>query len=258
MRPKGIVLLSVHGSKMFYDLDVASPLRSLVTLGTYEAFETRVFQSLLRPGAVVVDIGANIGYYTLLAAKAVGPEGLVLAVEPDPRNYELLIRSIEVNGYQNVIPLRMALTDRRGEVTLYADAINAANTSLASGNVQTELCRYTVEAGTLDELVLRYGGGREVNLIKMDVQGAEELVLRGARQVLEAGQAAIMMEFEPAKLEALGADPEQLLNYLRGLGFGIQVLDAERGAICRLNVGEIVDRSRLAGYCNLLVERKTP
>src|SRR5580698_8080107 len=183
LRPSGIVVLDVHGSKMFFDTDVNTPLRSLVTIGTYEALETKVFQSLLRPGMVVADIGANIGYYSLISSRAVGAGGMVFSFEPDPRNYGLLARSIQKNGYTNILASQIALSDRSGKMTLYADALNAGNSSLGRENVQSELRSYEVETETLDAFILRAGRGRKIDIVKMDVQGAEGLVLRGAREV---------------------------------------------------------------------------
>lgn len=84
LRPSGILLLDVQGSKMFFDTELDTPLRSLVTIGTYEASETKVFQSLLRPGMVVADIGANIGYYSLISSRAVGAGGKVFSLSRTP------------------------------------------------------------------------------------------------------------------------------------------------------------------------------
>jgi FkbM family methyltransferase len=255
LRPSGIVLLDVHGSKMFFDTELDTPLRSLVTVGTYEALETKVFQSLLRPGMVVADIGANIGYYSLISARAVGADGLVFSFEPDPRNYGLLARSIRKNAYTNIVASQIALSDRKGKITLYADALNAGNSSLGRENVQSELRSYEVETETLDDFILREGRGRKIDLVKMDVQGAEGLVLRGAGQVFSNESLIVMMELEPEKLRILGTAPSALLDELLALGFRIRIMDSDRGKIEDTSVGEILTACESAGYVNLLLEK---
>ena len=255
LSPKGIVLLDVHGSKMFFDTDLETPLRTLITFGTYEPFETRIFQSLLRPGMVVADIGANIGYYSLISAKAVGDSGRVFAFEPDPRNYDLLLRSIQANGYTNVVPRKMALSDKKGSITLYADSLNAGNSSLGQSNIQREGGSYEVETDTLDSFILAEGKGRKIDLIKMDVQGAEGMVLEGARGLLTNGSLALMMEFEPDKLQALSADPAELLRRLRGFGFRVRMLDSVQGKIIEGTDSMVLATCASEGYVNLLLEK---
>ena len=255
LRPSGIIVLDVHGSKMFFDTDLRTPLHSLVTAGTYEALETKAFQSLLRPGMVVADIGANIGYYSLLASRAVGDTGLVFAFEPDPRNYELLRRSIQANGYTNIVARQLALSDKKGSITLYADALNAGNSSLGRENIQRELRSFEVETETLDDFILREAGGRKIDVIKMDVQGAEGLVLRGAGQVLNSDSLIVMIEFEPEKLKTLRTEPAALLHELLALGFRARIMDSDRGRIEDATVEEILAAATSAGYVNLLLNK---
>jgi FkbM family methyltransferase len=255
IEPDGIVEVDVHGSRMFFDTRLETPLRSLLSVGTYEAFETKVFQSLLRPGIVVADIGANIGYYTLISARAAGDTGLVLAFEPDPRNFALLRRSVEANGYRNVSAQQMALSNRSGSLTLYADAVNAGNSTLGRGNVLRELCQYTVKTETLDDFMAREGRNRRIDLIKMDVQGAEGLVLQGASGVLHSSPLTMMMEFEPDKLESLSTDPAELLVRLADYGFRTKIIDGKRAAVREATQAEILAVSAQRGYVNLLLEK---
>jgi hypothetical protein len=99
IKPTGIVLIDVQGSKMYVDSSDIGVAPFLLEWGFYEKYETALFKRLVKKGMVVVDIGANIGYYTLLAAHLVGDKGKVFAFEPDPNNYDLLCKNIEVNGY---------------------------------------------------------------------------------------------------------------------------------------------------------------
>jgi FkbM family methyltransferase len=257
LKPNTVCELSIHGSKMFYDAALKGPLESLVSLGTYESYETDIFQSLLKPGMTVVDIGANVGYYTLLAARAVqADDGRVFSFEPDPRNYAVLARSLHANGYHHVFPVQKAVSDAPGTLTLYADALNSGNSSLEKGNVQSFLESYTVEAVALDDFLEAHAAGRAIDLLKVDVQGAEGHVFRGARRLLESGcPMKIMMEFEPAKLSAMGTHPVELLQKLVDCGFAIRWIDTRTRSLRPASLLEIESISSAEGYTNLLLER---
>ena len=97
--PKEVTLIECQGSKMFVDPRDEGIAMFLVTDGVFDPHETELVRGMLEPGMVVADIGANIGYYTLIAARCVGEGGQVYAFEPVPSNYELLARSIKANGY---------------------------------------------------------------------------------------------------------------------------------------------------------------
>jgi len=111
----------VLGHKMY--LDVKDALRLSIN-GVYEPFETELVRKEVKKGDVVLDIGANIGYYTLIFAKLVGQEGEVLAFEPDPNNFALLKKNIEINGYRNVSLLQKAVSNRSGKIRLYLSDSN--------------------------------------------------------------------------------------------------------------------------------------
>jgi tRNA G37 N-methylase Trm5 len=104
---QGSGVLIVHGHKMLLASHGYPPLQ--MVNGAWERDTVRLFERILRAGDVVVDIGAHVGYFTLIAARSVGPEGRVYAFEPDPENYALLVRNIELNGYQNIMPIQKAV-----------------------------------------------------------------------------------------------------------------------------------------------------
>jgi len=107
MPPNEIVLGEFEGLKMyFYTNDKHGMTAQLFMGGHYEKYETNLFKRVVSEGMTVVDLGANIGYYTLLAAKLVGRKGKVFAFEPGPDNFSLLLKNIEANGYDNVIPVQ--------------------------------------------------------------------------------------------------------------------------------------------------------
>src|SRR5262249_36182110 len=148
--------------------------------GVYEPFETGLLQNQLRPGDVVVDVGANIGYYTLLFARCVGPRGRVFAFEPDQTNFDLLRRNVERNGYTNVTLVRKAVAAQSGKLRLYLCEDNKGDhRTYDSHDGRPSL---EIDAVSLDDY---FAGERgSIALIKMDIQGAEEGALRGMRRLL--------------------------------------------------------------------------
>jgi len=92
--------------------------------GEYEPVETKLILELVKPGAAILDIGANIGYYSLLFAKLTGPSGQVFAFEPDPYSYDLLQQNILENGYTNIFAFQLGVSDQNEELVLYRDPFN--------------------------------------------------------------------------------------------------------------------------------------
>lgn len=196
--------------------------------GTYEPFEQSLFTDCLRPGDTVVDIGAHIGLYTLQAARAVGPTGRVLAFEPSADNYQLLERNVQANGYTNVTTRRLAVADRSGHLQLALSAANTGDHSLlsaATAGRDTE----TVQVSTLDDEV----DGGPVDVVKMDVQGAEPAVLAGAQRTLAAGDVVLFTELSPGHLTDWGGTAAYVAS-LVDAGFDLfEIVEADEQVIRR-------------------------
>jgi FkbM family methyltransferase len=160
----------------------------------------------------VLDIGANIGIYTSFLADLVGPTGRVVAFEPESRNVERLRSGVGSRAQVEVV--HAAVTDRSGTIELFvADDLNVDHHTYASDGRRSE----KVAAVALDDFVRE---GERVDLIKMDIQGAEAAALRGARRVLSADPGpALLMEYWPYGLRRAGEDPLALLSFLRTCGF---------------------------------------
>jgi FkbM family methyltransferase len=198
----------------------------LATRGIYEPAETALFEREVRPGMTVLDVGANIGYFTLLSARLVGPEGRVFAFEPDPDNFRLLNRNITDNGYRNVTAVNAAVTDRDGTLRLHRSAVNSGDHRAydsADGRPAVE-----VRAVRLDSLDL--GGGAD--FVKMDIQGSEWAALRGMERLLSAERSPrlrLLMEFWPIGLTRFGVEPAAVLRLLSDAGLRILELDPDTG-----------------------------
>jgi len=145
-------------------------------IGTYEPLTRRLFREHVKPGDVVFDVGANAGFYTLLASKMVGPTGRVIAFEPLPRNLSYLREHIRINGCENASVMPLAVTATAGS----AHFVDESRPSMGSVSDEGTL---EVATASLDSLVAS-GVVPRPNFIKMDIEGGEDEALAGAREVL--------------------------------------------------------------------------
>jgi FkbM family methyltransferase len=195
----------------------------------------------LHPGATVVDIGANIGYYSLLAAYCVGPAGRVIAFEPSEANCALLRLSLQANGFQQVQLCPLAVADANGPVGYGADDSNGQ----ISRSISAPHSR-AVEAVALDDFLKTEP---RLDVVKLDIEGAEGLALRGMRQLLARHHPVIFCEFNPGGLkEASEMEPEALLAELRGLGYALWVIPRSGPVAAEPHSdAEIMDAYRASG-----------
>jgi FkbM family methyltransferase len=227
---------------------------NLSVCGSFEPFETATLKSLVKPGDVVIDVGANIGYYTLLFARITGADGHVFAFEPDPANSALLAQNIAANGYGNVTVESAAVSNRSGLVRLFLspdDQVDHRLYDAGEGRTSVE-----VPCLTLDELLGHYE--RPVSLIKMDIQGAEAAALEGMGSLLERNPGVrIVTEFWPWGLHNAGFTPESYLNALRRRGFRLLELDEATQRVSAVNPEELYRRYTIHNkrFTNLLCER---
>ena len=160
--------------------------------GTYEPATIALFNRLIKPGDTVIDIGANLGVMTLAAAKLVGETGKVIAFEPHPGIFARLQENVRLNGFPNVAIHQCALGSQPGKLTLYdRPAIGIGGASLVSGAGGQPSAE--VQVSRLDDILV----GAAPAFIKMDVEGFEVEVLKGAPETLQRCKTAIVMEFSP-------------------------------------------------------------
>jgi FkbM family methyltransferase len=153
-------------------------------IGSYEFDKQRAFAEVTRRGATVLDLGSNVGFYTLLAAELVGSSGRVYAFEPVPRNIDLLRRHIALNRLTNVTVIEAAICELTGRRRFQF------HKSAAMGHL-SEAGQTEVNTVTLDDFVFRWGAAP--NSIKIDVEGAEFSVLQGARETLATHRPALLL-----------------------------------------------------------------
>lgn len=254
LRPKGVVPVRVHDLTLYVDASDEFIANELLAYGRYEREVTEIFRRLLRPGMVVADIGAHIGYYALTSAGLVGPGGAVYAFEPDPHNFALLTANVDVNHAPNVVCVHKAVSSRSGRATLFLDRDNHGAHTLAQANIETAPNGLAeVETVSLDAFFGSLRGPR-VGLVKMDVQGAEGWAIDGARELIEQHRPTILMEFWPGGLRRMGTDPGALLATLLGYGYSVRVVQDGLDAAAD-SASAVVDLAERRRYVNLLLEK---
>jgi FkbM family methyltransferase len=199
--------------------------RSLFSGLPYEPAETAFISDILRPGMTFVDIGANIGYYSLLAARLLGSTGRIIAFEPDPYNYHLLDANIKLNRRQAQVAMRnIALGSAPGQLTLWKSNSNYGDHRL--GEWAEGRSGITVAVDTFDAQFRSIGGGT-IDLLKIDVQGFEAKVFSGMQGVFAASPPrVILMEYWPDGIRAAGDNPEQLLCRLLDYGYRVALVES--------------------------------
>lgn len=172
--------------------------------------EERLMQAYLRPGDIVVDVGANIGTESLTASALVGPEGRVFAIEPQARIFSFLTHNIALNGFTNVVPLQVAVGETEGVVTLSTGLLDTSNMVVADGGQE-------VPVEPLDAILAPFAP-RHIALLKIDVEGYEYAVLRGAAQCL-AVTGCVYFEHIPLYYGRYAHDETAIFGILRDAGF---------------------------------------
>jgi len=228
-----------------------------LALGSFEETEVNIFREKLETGMTVIDIGANIGYYTIIAGKRIGVNGKVFAFEPEENNFSLLSRNISLNKLNNVTVFKVALTDKSGEKSLYLDNDNKGHHSLSSQKSKTEKS-VLVRTDTLDNILEKYGSPK-IDLIKMDIEGAEFLALEGMVKILAMNPELILFtEFYPQAIRRLGRSPLQFLKNLVELGFFLSEIDENKKCLKKIDDLEMFVSNFPKGesFTNLYVTRQ--
>jgi FkbM family methyltransferase len=186
-----------------------------------ELFRLKPYFLMHQPsrGNVVIDAGANIGIFSIIASNLVGSEGLVVSIEPLPENYQILKQNIELNSLENVFPIKAALGNENGAVNLYLDKGKSTVSSITEKS-ETYL---TVPQITLEELLKKFNIDI-VDFIKMDIEGAEAAVIK-------AGQGTLMRCKPFLAIEVHKSNPswESMLIQLQEMNF--EVIEKKYGAL---------------------------
>jgi FkbM family methyltransferase len=216
--PQPLVVKSCDGFFVKVKLCDPEDLCYLCPQVSWEPHNDRhVFVSHLREGMTVMDVGANWGLYSLLISRAVGPSGKVYAFEPVPEIFARLKEHIALNNATNVIPVPIALSDEKGVAKM---SVRGGGSSFFR-HLSNEFVEVQVER--LDDFVEREGIER-VDAIKIDVEGAELKVIRGADKTIRRDKPILMVEIQAATLQAAGTTPEELFETIVSYGYNAFVI----------------------------------
>jgi FkbM family methyltransferase len=258
LRPKGVTETKLFGRRFFVDATDMGEAHEILIHGVFSPFETKIFRDYIKPGMTFVDIGAHIGYFSVMGADSVGSNGKVYAFEPEPKNFSMLKKNIEANEFSNVVLEKCAISDCAGEMTLYIDKKNLGNMSLSSKNIPPEDAggQVKVKTVTLDE----YFKGKSVDYIKIDVQGAEADVFAGGEETLKKAN-IILLEFWPYGLKNMGADPRTFLQLLERTGFSFYMLNESKHTIKKTTIESLLNisgnRPEGKGWANVLCRKES-
>lgn len=214
-----------------FDLDISDICDWYVYFGLQEPEGDRLFD-LVREGDTVIDVGANIGVMSLNFASRCGPSGRVIGFEPDPVNFDRVTANIKLNKFNNIRIENLALADKPGRLKLFRiDPRNPGMNRFLPPNQQRGEA-IEVSVATLDEFIAENPMER-IDLIKIDVEGFEMNVLKGARATISRWRPKLYIEVINASLKANGASARQLLSWVAGLNY--RIIHASNGLDVRID-----------------------
>lgn len=207
-----------------YQLDISD----MVDWYIYFGFKQRGLQELfnhIKPGFNVIDVGSNVGLVTLNAAKLISNKGVVHSFEPDPFNFDRLISNIELNQFKNINPNKLGLGDYPGEFSL--GTVNEYNLGMNRILSRDDLDPQAqkIQVTTLD-LFLSEKGLHKIEVIKIDVEGFEMKVLRGASQCIEKYHPTLFIEIDDKYLKDQGDSARELVSFIEDYGYLIKNCDS--------------------------------
>ena len=208
----------------------------ITTSGTFEEIQTQTILSLVKPDTVMLDIGANIGFYSIRVAQK-ATSGRVIAFEPDPGNYAMLHKNLALNNLMNVTTFNIALSDKNDTLRLYKHPFNVGDYRLYDDGDFVEYIN--VPALRIDDVV-----DVQVDLIKIDVQGYEYFVLKGGRNLLARDKPIVVSEFWPRGLYNSGANPDDYLTLMQYLGYSVSQIDEEKKVVVETTYDALRTMSR--------------
>jgi FkbM family methyltransferase len=219
------VIIDVQGGPMELDgRDMVT--QSILTDGIWEPKVTAFVRDSVKPGDVVVDIGAHVGYYTLLTSRLVGDAGRVVAVEPNPPTIARLERNLALNRSRNVVVQKVACTDAETTLKFYQAPLENTGESSMSKDSARQGTEIIVPGVPLDKIIQSLGL-THVNFVKIDVEGAEVMVLNGMKSVLATHHPILEIELVDERLKSMGASLAAAKSLIQSYGYTLKGTDEE-------------------------------
>ena len=202
--------------------------RALFVRGIYDPNLIVTVNTLLHKGGTFIDVGANMGYFSLLASKVVGEDGRILAIEPSSRDFTRLVDNVNINHLSNINPYRLAISDKKGTTKLSVaceerSSLNTLGTSFGFKGIE-KVAIEDVETDTIDAIVEKEGI-KSVDVLKIDIEGSEMVALQGAKNTIEKYRPVILLGTNEGALSACGVDIKDLKALLKELRYKSYVLE---------------------------------
>jgi len=224
----------VHDSIMYLDKDDTIISHNLLLDKTWERNSTKTILKNLNPGDTFVDVGAHIGYYSLLASRIVGSEGKVYSIEPDSKNYSLLKKNIKANNYKNIQVIKKAISNKLGRINFYTNDSNTGDNRIFDNGMKRIVTK--VQSTTIDEIM----NNKKIDFIKMDIQGSELKALLGMKKTLKRNKKIkLLIEFWPDGLSQNDGSFEKLLSLLDKYSFELFFVDDRKTTSPKTSTKEI-------------------
>ncbi|MEW6418725.1 MAG: FkbM family methyltransferase [Nitrospirota bacterium] len=236
-----VVVTKVEGFIMGFPCEEWRLVAYQVFKGNLEPGLVKLFKSYVKDGMVVIDVGANVGLYTLIAASLIGNEGKVYSFEPTPRTFDLLKNNMQVNGFlesDRIILRQMAVMDRSNKkIKLYIYKNNLTHNTLFPNPEDTDFIES--ETTSLDDAL---SNESRVDIVKIDAEGSEPFILRGMKKMIEKNpQITVFMEFAPVHLRRAGINEKGFIDEIHDYGFSIKRVDDLTGEILPISQQELLD-----------------
>lgn len=236
-------LVDLPQFKIFASAEDASIGREIIEKHEYERQVTKLFAKLLKPGMTVLDVGANIGYFSLLAASLVGPEGGVQSWEPSSGNVRALSASRAANGFSNIDVVQAAATDQPGLLRYFRNSSNGNVQGIEKNTPEDLLSAETVMGLRIDDFIPE---DAHVDFVKIDVEGFEYKAMMGAQKTISRCRPMVISEFAPPNLvELSGVSGRDYLEFFAKCGYDMFTLgksNTEPG-----NIDEVLARFEASG-----------
>jgi len=218
----------------------------------YEENTVNLLKKLLKNGMNVINIGANVGYFTLFAAREVGSSGKVIAFEPKEENVKFLRKNVEENKYTNVNVIHKAVTNKNEETKLLVGPSSAWNFIIQKD--MKNFPQESVTTTTIDEFLKDHP--MKIDFVLMDAEGSEPYILEGMNEtVTQNPNLQIITEYNPHALKELGKNGEYFLQHIEKLGFSIFLIDESTGKLTLKNIDEILNKFPIGTFTNLYLTR---
>lgn len=247
---------TIFGHKIFVDTRDMSMAPHILLDGYWEMWTTNIFMNLVKDGMNVIDIGANIGYYSLIFASKIGYTGKLFAFEADPEVFDILHKNIEINGFSSRTELiNKVVIDRQETVHFNKRKRHHGSSSIASfsdeflGQQRDSVEVINVDTISLDEYFKNKN--MKIDIMKIDAEGSEPYIFDGMKELIEKNpEMIIICEFNPYVIYGAKKDPRKFLEEIKQYGFILKYID-EKSSIVDISVDELLKKE----VCELYLKR---